>query len=386
MIGSRSTVGDSMTASLPIEDEDGMPLRDRSRKADGKRQAICDDPALREMTCESHLLEVRGLHVRFAVEGRQVLRAVDGVDFSMKPGEILGLVGESGSGKTVLSLSLLKLIAAPGQVTGNCVLWRGRDLLKLGSTDMRQVRGKEIAMIFQNPQSSLSPVHTIGSQLEAVIRLHSKSSRKAAREESIRLLRLVRIPDAKKRINDYPNQFSVGMCQRIMIAMALSCRPKLLIADEPTASLDVTIQAQIMDLLLEIRERFQMAILLVSHDLGVIARMCDRIAVMYLGRIVEVAQANKLYESPKHPYTQALLQSVPVPDPNLKGKIARIEGDVPSPINIPSGCRFRSRCPKAFELCAQVDPQLKSVGSDNHLAACLLYESPQHAEQAVLTR
>jgi peptide/nickel transport system ATP-binding protein len=329
------------------------------------------------------LLKVNNLRVQFDLKGRRTLTVVDGVDLDIAPGEIVGLVGESGSGKTVLSLSLLRLIASPGRISGGQILLRGRDLLQMGIEELRQVRGKEIAMIFQNPQSSLNPIYTIGEQMTAIIRLHQQISKRKALAEAIRLLRLVRIPDAEARMNDYAHQFSMGMCQRIMIAMALLCRPKLLIADEPTASLDVTIQAQIMDLLLEIREQFEMAILLVSHDLGVIARMCDRISVMYLGRIVESAPAKKLYESPMHPYTQALLQSVPLPDPNQRGRLARIEGDIPSAINVPSGCRFRSRCPKAFGSCSEIDPVLEVVSDKEHLAACLLYDQGEPVELGI---
>jgi len=321
----------------------------------------------------NHLLEVNNLSVQFKLRHQQILTAVDGVSLHIQAGEILGLVGESGSGKTVLSLSLLRLIPSPGHISNGQIVWQGQELTTFGAKAMRNVRGKEIAMIFQNPQASLNPVYTVGAQMAAVMKLHRHLSTKDAQDESVRLLRLVRIPDADKRINDYPHQFSIGMCQRIMIAMALSCQPKLLIADEPTASLDVTIQAQIMDLLLEIREQFGTAILLVSHDLGVIARMCDRIAVMYLGRIVEVASATNLYGSPMHPYTKALLQSVPVPDPSQRGRIKRIEGDVPSPINLPTGCRFRTRCPEVFEECPKVDPALYAVNGDDHRAACLLY-------------
>lgn len=322
------------------------------------------------------LLEVRGLKTQFRLKGGRILRAVDGIDLSVKRGEIHGLVGESGCGKTVASLSLLKLINAPGSIEGGSIVWDGKDLISYNEKEMLQVRGKEMAMIFQNPQSSLNPVYSIGSQLVSVIRRHQKMTNEHARKEAIKLLRLVRIPDSESVLNNYPHQLSGGMCQRIMIAMALACKPKLLIADEPTASLDVTIQAQIMDLLLEIRDRFDMAMLLVSHDLGVIARMCDAISVMYLGRIVENASARDLYSSPLHPYTKALLKSVPVPDPNQRGKIAKIEGDIPSPTNIPTACRFSSRCPEVFKLCNEVDPVLYAVeGNDTHQVACLLHRN-----------
>jgi peptide/nickel transport system ATP-binding protein len=264
------------------------------------------------------LLHVDRLSVEFASDhgsGAPAHQAVNGVSLTIGEKEIVGLVGESGSGKTVLSLSLLRLIPKPGAARSGAILWRGRDLLALPDEDMRAIRGREIAMIFQNPQSSLNPVRTIGAQMSAVIRLHQDRDRAAARAEALDCLRAVKIVDAERVYDSYPHQCSGGMCQRIMIAMALACRPKLLIADEPTASLDVTIQAQIMDLLLEIRERYGTAILLVSHDLGVIARMCDRIAVMYRGRIVEEADALTLYRSPQHEYTRMLLDSVPVPDP-----------------------------------------------------------------------
>lgn len=326
-----------------------------------------------EKTQDKPMLSVRELSVEFHLKEGSVLFAVDGVDIDIHKCEILGLVGESGCGKTVFSLSLLKLITFPGYIKKGEIYWNGQDLLNLSHKDILRIRGKEIAMIFQNPESSLNPVYSIGSQMIAVIRLHHKMSTKDAQNEAIRLLNLVRIPDPERVMDNYPHQLSGGMCQRIMIAIAISCRPKLLIADEPTASLDVTIQAQIMDLLMDIREQYSMAILLVSHDLGVIARMCDRIAVMYLGRIVEYAASKDLYGSPLHPYTQGLLQSVPIPDPHQKGKIAKIEGDIPSPVNIPLGCRFRSRCPKTFDLCSKIDPALYSVNNGNHLVACLLY-------------
>ena len=280
--------------------------------------------------CKS-LLSVKDLSVHFDIKGQGVLRAVDGVDLDICQGEILGLVGESGCGKTVFSLSLLRLITPPGYINSGHILLNRKDVMELNHKDMLKVRGKEVAMIFQNPQSSLNPVYTIGTQMTTVIKLHHEMSKEEAKKEALRLLCVVKLPDAERVMNNYPHQLSVGMCQRVMIAMALSCHPKLLIADEPTASLDVTIQAQIMDLLMEIGKQFGMAILFISHDLGVIARICDRIAVMYLGRIVEYATVKELYETPMHPYTQALLKSVPVPDPSQRGKISRIEGDLPSP-------------------------------------------------------
>jgi peptide/nickel transport system ATP-binding protein len=321
----------------------------------------------------SPFLEVSGLRVSYKLPGKQILRAVDGVDFDIRQGEIVGLVGESGSGKTVFSSALLRLIESPGYINGGQVLWQGRDILKLSARAVRQVRGREIAMIFQNPLSSLNPVYTIGTQMIAVLQLHRRMSKRDAEAEAIHLLRLVKIPDAEKRIHDFPHQFSGGMCQRIVIAMAISCQPKLLIADEPTTSLDVTIQAQIIELLLELREQLNMSIILVTHDLGVVARMCDRVAVMYLGRIVEFATTEELFGRAGHPYSEVLLQSIPIPDPKQRSKIFKITGDIPSGIDLPPGCRFYSRCPKAFDLCLDIDPILSPVhGDTKHLAACLL--------------
>jgi oligopeptide/dipeptide ABC transporter ATP-binding protein len=324
----------------------------------------------------NYLLKVEGLTVQFPVKGRTPIKPVEDVTFDIKASEIFGLVGESGSGKTVLATSLLRLTPEPGSIAEGKIIWDGKDLLSLNSRAMQKIRGSEIAMIFQNAQAALNPVYTVGNQMIDVIKLHRGMSKADALVEAIRLLRLVKIPDAEKRINEYPHQFSMGTCQRIMIAMALSCKPKLLIADEPTASLDVTIQAEIMDLLLELREQFNMAILLVSHDLGVIARMCDHIAVMYLGKIVENSEAKELFRSPNHPYTQALLDSVPVPDPERKSKSERLEADIPSHLSIPSGCRFHTRCIKAFAECSQVEPELKPINSNEHLSACLLNDQP----------
>lgn len=320
------------------------------------------------------ILSIKGLKTEFRLKGGRILRAVDGIDLDIKPGEIHGLVGESGCGKTVTSLSILRLISRPGIISGGKVMWNGHDLLKLNSPGVRKIRGKEIAMVFQNPQASMNPLYTIGDQMRAIVRLHRPRSGKEAKEEVIDLLRIVKLPDPEKRINDYPHQLSGGMCQRVMIAMALSCRPKLLIADEPTAALDVTIQAQILDLLLELRERFEMAMLLISHDMGVVARMCNRISVMYLGKIVEESDAETLYSSPKHPYTQALLKAVPIPDPTKKTEFSLLKDDLPDSVDIPSGCRFRTRCPEAFDRCTQEEPILETINPDGTKVACWLYE------------
>lgn len=319
------------------------------------------------------LLTIRGLKTEFRLRDGNVLHAVDGIDLALRPGEIHGLVGESGCGKTVASLSMLRLISRPGLISGGEVLWNGNDLLKLKKQEMRRIRGKEIAMIFQNPQAALNPLYTIGNQIRAIIQLHRHMPKKQAEDEVINLLQTVKLPDPENRINDYPHQLSGGMCQRVMIAMALSCRPKLLIADEPTAALDVTIQAQILDLLLELRERFEMSMLLISHDMGVVARMCDCISVMYLGKIVEESKAETLYSSPKHPYTQALLEAVPIPNPTEKIKFSLLKGDLPSSVDIPSGCRFRTRCPEAFDKCITEEPKIKDIDQNGSRVACWLY-------------
>ena len=278
---------------------------------------------------DRYLLETKDWCVEFT--GQRRVCAVDGVSLAVQPGEILGLVGESGSGKTVFSLSILRLLPSAGVNRRGSIIWRGDDLTGFSEEAMRRIRGSEIAMIFQNPQACLNPVRSVGSQISAVIRLHEKCDHAAAKQEALRWFEAVRITEPERVYFLYPHECSGGMCQRILIAMALACRSKMLLADEPTASLDVTIQAQIMDLLLEIREQYGTAILLVSHDLGVVARMCDRIAVMYRGRIVEQAGARDLYSMPQHPYTRLLLQSVPVPDPMVRPKRKPNESDSTGP-------------------------------------------------------
>jgi peptide/nickel transport system ATP-binding protein len=316
------------------------------------------------------LLQTKDLCVEFA--GLRGVRALDGVSLSVKVGEILGLVGESGSGKTVFSLSLLGLLPTAAVRRGS-IFWGGNDLTGMGDEEMRRIRGSEIAMIFQNPQASLNPVRSVGSQISAVIRLHTKCDHATAKQEALRWFEAVRITEPERVYAAYPHECSGGMCQRILIAMALACRSKLLVADEPTASLDVTIQAQIMDLLLDIRERYGTAILLVSHDLGVVARMCDRIAVMYRGRIVEQAEAKDLYASPQHPYTRLLLQSVPVPDPLMRPERKPNMSDSAGPLlAAANGCPYRPRCPEAISRCGELDPGLVEVNSNGHSVACLL--------------
>lgn len=320
------------------------------------------------------ILDVRHLRVDF--RGHQSITALDGIDLTIGEGEILGLVGESGSGKTVLALSLLRLVANPGRITGGAILWNGQNLLEIDDKAIQQVRGREMAMIFQNPLASLNPVRTVRAQFMALLRLHHNLTNSEAEKEAVRLLREVGIPDPERIMGNYPFQLSGGLCQRVMVAMAISCRPKLLIADEPTASLDTTIQAQIMELLLTLRDRLGMAILLVSHDLGVIARLCDRVAVMYLGRIVEVADAAELYEKPLHPYTQLLLRSVPVPDPRQRHTRNELSvGDVPPASEIQRGvCRFAGRCPEVIDRCRHTDPLLRPVNDSRRSVACVHYE------------
>jgi oligopeptide/dipeptide ABC transporter ATP-binding protein len=315
----------------------------------------------------SPLLRIENLVTEFPVKGNRTLTAVDGVDLSIPTGEIVGLVGESGSGKSVLAMSVMRLIDPPGIVVRGKVVFDGVDLLQLSEDDMRKRRGRSIAMIFQNPSACLNPVRRIGSQLESVLKLHGSS---APEEEALGWLHEVHIADPARVRQSYPHELSGGMCQRVMVAMALSCRPKLLIADEPTASLDVTIQAQLIRLLLELRERHKMSILFISHDLGAVAQVCDRVAVMYLGRIVEYAQSADFYRAPQHPYSRALLAAVPSIDVTQR-KPFELLGELPTSLAIPkNSCRFYSRCSEAEAMCLQEDPALNPI-VDGHLVACL---------------
>jgi len=282
------------------------------------------------------------------------VRAVDGVTFHIDSGELLGVVGESGCGKSITALSIMRLISPPGKIVGGEIVFDGKNLLKLSDAEMRQIRGDDIAMIFQDPMTSLNPVFTVGEQIAEALRLHRKLSRKAAREAAIQAMREVSIPDPARRVDDYPHQLSGGMRQRVMIAMALACDPKLLIADEPTTALDVTIQAQILELLDELRRSRELAVLLITHDLGVVAEVADRVAVMYTGRIVEESSVEELFARPKHPYTEGLLRSVPkltAADVAKKKRLETIEGTVPSPTNLPPGCHFAPRCPHRMPRC-----------------------------------
>ena len=295
---------------------------------------------------DTPLLEIRELVTEFRTE-QGVVRAVDGVSFEIPKQKTLGVVGESGCGKSVTALSIMRLVAnPPGRIASGHIKYDGKDLLALPEPEMRAIRGNHISMIFQEPMTSLNPVFTVGDQVAEAVRLHQRKSRAAALEIAVEMFQLVGIPSPSDRVSSYPHQLSGGMRQRVMIAMALACRPDLLIADEPTTALDVTIQAQILDLLRRLQRELGMSILLITHDLGVVAETCDEVVVMYagLGRIVELAAARVLYQAPKHPYTQALLSAVPVADPGARRNRIILQGDVPSPIKPPSGCPFHPRC------------------------------------------
>jgi len=323
----------------------------------------------------AHLLEVKDLQTHFPTRAGLV-RAVDGVSFHLDRGELLGLVGESGCGKSITALSVMRLIAAPGKIVNGEILFHGKDLLKLSDAEMRDMRGDDIAMIFQDPMTSLNPVFTVGEQIAEALRLHRKMSRSEARKATIEAMREVAIPDPARRLDDYPHQLSGGMRQRIMIAMALACNPKLLIADEPTTALDVTIQAQILELLNELRKQRELAVLLITHDLGVVAEVADRVAVMYTGRIVEQSPVDELFARPKHPYTEGLLRSVPkltIDDVTRKERLETIEGVVPSPTDLPPGCHFAPRCVHRMPRCTEGRIPLYELDGGVQVR-CVLYD------------
>ena len=320
------------------------------------------------------LLEIKGLKTYFSTE-EGLVRAVDGVDLRIERGETLGVVGESGCGKTVTALSIMRLISEPpGKIVEGHILWEGKNLLDLPPGEMRKIRGKEIAMIFQEPMTSLNPVFTVGEQIAEAIRLHEGANRRQALEKTVEMLRLVKMPNPEQRVKEYPHQLSGGMRQRVMIAMALSCHPKLLIADEPTTALDVTIQAQILDLLNELKARLGMAVMLITHDMGVIAETAQRVVVMYAAKVVEEAPVVELFKEPLHPYTQGLLASVPRIDlaATERRPLQAIPGVVPSPADFPRGCRFHPRCPHVMAMCREKEPMLKDM-KPGHKVACWLY-------------
>jgi peptide/nickel transport system ATP-binding protein len=319
------------------------------------------------------LLEIKGLKTHFKTDDGW-LHAVDGVDLAIDAGETVGVVGESGCGKSVMALTVLKLIAIPpGRIVAGEVLWQGRDLVPLPADEMCRIRAKEIAIIFQEPMTSLNPVYTVGRQIAESIRLHEGLSRRAAMDRAVEMLRLVRIPTPERRVHDYPHHFSGGMRQRVMIAIALACNPKLLIADEPTTALDVTIQAQILDLLGELKSRLGMAVLLITHAMGVVAETTQRVVVMYAGKVVEEAPVAELFARPRHPYTQGLIRSIPRIDTAAthKVRLEAIAGTVPKLIAPADGCHFAARCKFARPQCATATPPLREV-YPGHKVACIL--------------
>ncbi|MGQ3300750.1 ABC transporter ATP-binding protein [Reyranella sp.] len=321
------------------------------------------------MTKDTPLLEVKSLRTEFR-SGGSSFAAVDGISFSLAPGETLGIVGESGCGKSVTSLSIMRLVPnPPGRITAGEIKLEGRNLLDLPEGDMRAIRGDDIAMIFQEPMTSLNPVQTVGNQIIEAVQLHRSLSAAAARARALEMLQLVKIPSPETRLDEYPHQLSGGMRQRVMIAMALACDPKLLIADEPTTALDVTIQAQILDLLRDLRERTGAAIMLITHDLGVVAELAHRVIVMYAGRIVEEAPVGLLFADPQHPYTLGLLGSIPRLGSDGDERLTAIEGVVPNPYALPPGCRFSPRCALADEKCRAEQPALREI-APGHRAAC----------------
>lgn len=322
----------------------------------------------------ANLLEVKNLKTGFRTDDGHFL-AVDDVSFSVEKGKTLGIVGESGCGKSVTSLSIMRLIQSPGQIEGGEILFDGQSLLKKSDDEMRAIRGNDISMIFQEPMTSLNPVFTCGEQIEEAVRLHQKGlNKEQITARAIEMLRLVGIPSPEKRHGEYPHQLSGGMRQRVMIAMAISCNPKLLIADEPTTALDVTIQAQILDLMRKLQKEFQAGMILITHDLGVVAEMCNEVAVMYAGKVVEYGTVEDIFYRPQHPYTKGLLESIPHFESGQRlEKLKTISGLVPSLLNLPKGCRFRDRCQYAVEQCQTVHPPLEPVKnrkSDLHQVAC----------------
>jgi oligopeptide/dipeptide ABC transporter ATP-binding protein len=321
------------------------------------------------------LLEVKNLRTTFYTADGSV-DAVDNVSFNVRRGEAVALVGESGCGKSVTAMSIMRLVAVPGKITGGEIRFKGRDLASLSEKEMRNVRGNDIAMVFQEPMTSLNPVFKIGAQVAEAIRIHRKVGKKEAWKQAGDMLDLVSIPDPHKRLHDYPHQLSGGMRQRVMIAIALSCDPELLIADEPTTALDVTIQAQIMELLTSLQKKLGLAVLLITHDLGVVAEFCERVVVMYTGRVVEEAPVRDLFANPAHPYTRGLLRSLPsvtaVNTPEARTRLATIEGMVPPLTNLPQGCKFNPRCPDVMEICLGNEPALMPVAAGQS-ARCYLH-------------
>jgi oligopeptide/dipeptide ABC transporter ATP-binding protein len=329
----------------------------------------------------SRLLSVEHLTTGFDIGGKFLPAAID-VSFHVRAGETLGLVGESGSGKSVTALSIIRLVQPPGRIAEGQIVFRGRDLMALGEREMQKIRGAEIALIFQEPMTALNPVFTIGNQIEETLRVHGRATRRTARQKAIELLDTVSIPEPQKRVRDYPHQLSGGLRQRALIAMSLACEPALVIADEPTTALDVTIQAQILDLLRSLQRRMGLALLLITHDLGIVAEMADRVAVMYAGRIVEEAPVKALFADPKHPYTQGLMASIPGGAPGTR--LRAIQGTVPPLGDLPPGCSFTPRCPNRFDPCPKAHPGvtvfLPLQAEGNHTAKCYLHSDAVEPE------
>lgn len=334
---------------------------------------------------DENLLAIQDLKTVFATE-KGAVTAVDGVSFQINAGEMVGVVGESGCGKSVTSESILQLLDERTTTYQGQILYKGRDLLKLNRDEMRRIRGNEIAMIFQDPMSSLNPVYTVGNQIAEAIMIHQKLGKKEARDQATEMLRLTGIPAPEKRVREYPHQLSGGMRQRAMIALALSCRPQLLIADEPTTALDVTIQAQILELIQTLRQDANMGVMMITHDLGVVAEVCTRVIVMYLGQVIEEGPVEGLFANPLHPYTKGLLKSIPHLSSDRQQKLHVIKGMVPSLLNIPQGCRFAPRCELAADRCREVKPQLQAA-SDWQRVRCWYYrEMEQEGEAHALAK
>jgi oligopeptide/dipeptide ABC transporter ATP-binding protein len=332
------------------------------------------------------ILTVNGLKTYFFTDGG-VVKSVDGVNLVVEEGETVGIVGESGCGKSVTSLSIMRLFASPpGRIVEGSIEFQGLDLVQVPEAKMRAIRGNEISMIFQEPMTSLNPVFTIGDQIRETLRQHTKLSRRSAMSRAIELLKQVGIPRPDQIVKEYPHQLSGGMRQRVMIAMAMACKPKLLIADEPTTALDVTIQAQILDLMRDIQEQSGTSIILITHDLGVVAEMCSKVIVMYAGRVVEETDVVSLFANPRHPYTQGLLESIPQMD-ERRPRLASIPGNVPTPREMPDGCKFAPRCRHATDLCRQQEPLLKQVSDEQkaHSVRCWLYEEASLTTSGVAT-
>lgn len=331
---------------------------------------------------EQPILEVKDLQTSFFTDKFEV-KAVDGVNFAVPKGKTLGIVGESGSGKSITALSILRLIQHPGKIIGGEVQFKGENLLDKSEAQMRKIRGNEISMIFQEPMTSLNPVYTVGQQISESFMIHQNMSKKEAMLRSAEMLELVGIPSPKQRVKQYPHELSGGMRQRVMIAIALACDPDLLIADEPTTALDVTIQAQILELMKDLQDRLGMSIIMITHDLGVVAETCDYVAVMYMGKVVEYAKVRDVFKAPKHPYTVGLLNSLPRHDVDLEDEELRvIEGSVPSPDNMPPGCRFAPRCPHASQICRDRLPDLEESDNGNQIR-CWIYTDEWDGEEGV---